>query len=203
MKCIEKERQALLMFKQGLVDDCGYLSSWGSDEGRKDCCKWSGVQCSNRTGHVIMLNLKYKVDPVCPNRPLRGNINSSLLELQHLNYLDLSVNDFLGNPIPEFIGSFTKLRFLDLSLANFSGRIPYQLGNLTNLQSLNLGYNSLYVSKFGWLSHLNKLTQLDLDFVDLSEASDWLQVITSLASLRDLYLGSSTLPSINRPSFPQ
>lgn len=200
MKCIEKERQALLMFKQGLVDDCGYLSSWGSDEGRKDCCKWSGVQCSNRTGHVIMLNLKYKVDPVCPNRPLRGNINSSLLELQHLHYLDLSVNDFLGNPIPEFIGSFTKLRFLDLSLANFSGRIPYQLGNLTNLQSLNLGYNSLYVSKFGWLSHLNKLTQLDLDFVDLSEASDWLQVITSLASLRDLYLASSTLPSINRPS---
>lgn len=123
-----------------------------------------------------------------------------MLELQHLNYLDLSFNDFLGNPIPEFIGSFTKLRFIDLSLANFSGRIPYQLGNLTNLQSLNLGHNSLYVSKLGWLSHLNKLTKLDLDSVDLSEASDWLQAITSLAPLRDLYLASSTLPEVNRPS---
>lgn len=71
IKCIEKERQALLMFKQGLADDCGYLSSWGSDEGRKDCCKWSGVQCSNRTGHVIVLSLKYKVDPVSKPAPER------------------------------------------------------------------------------------------------------------------------------------
>lgn len=199
-KCMDTERQALLKFKQGVVDDCGYLSSWGNDESRKDCCKWRGVQCSNRTGHVIMLDLKYKVDPVCPNRPLRGNISSSLLELQQLNYLDLSVNNFGENPIPNFIGSFSKLRFLDLSLANFSGRIPYQLGNLTSLKYLNIGYNKLYVRKLEWLSHLHKLTQLHLDSVDLSEATDWFLVITGLPSLTDLYLAWSPLPTINHQS---
>ncbi|KAK0590024.1 hypothetical protein LWI29_021772 [Acer saccharum] len=62
-KCIERERVALLKFKQGLVDDCSYLFSWGTEEDRKDdCCKWRGVQCSDTTGHVVMINLKYKVD---------------------------------------------------------------------------------------------------------------------------------------------
>ncbi|KAL5790327.1 hypothetical protein ACOSQ2_005215 [Xanthoceras sorbifolium] len=201
-KCIERERVGLLKFKRGLVDECGYLSSWGpeADHINKDCCKWRGVRCSNKTGHVVMINLKYKVDQKCPNKPLRGNLTSSLLVLQNLNHLDLSGNDFLGNQIPEFIGSLTELRFLDISMANLSGRVPYQLGNLTNLLSLNMGYNSLYVSKLTWLSHLHKLTHLHLDSFDLSEATDWLHVISGLPSLKELHLGWSTLPTINDPS---
>lgn len=38
---------------------------------------------------------------------LRGNINSSLLELHHSSSLDLSYNDFNMSQIPEFIGSLT------------------------------------------------------------------------------------------------
>ncbi|GKV51220.1 hypothetical protein SLEP1_g57889 [Rubroshorea leprosula] len=41
--CIERERQVLLAFKQGLVDNYGVLSSWGSEEQKRDCCKWRGV----------------------------------------------------------------------------------------------------------------------------------------------------------------
>ena len=42
--CVERERQALLRFKHGLVDDYGILSSWNT----RDCCQWRGVQCSNQ-----------------------------------------------------------------------------------------------------------------------------------------------------------
>ncbi|XP_017984221.1 PREDICTED: uncharacterized protein LOC108663575 isoform X2 [Theobroma cacao] len=57
IQCIEKERHALLMVKQSLIDDYGHLSSWGNEDGNKDCCLWRGVRCSSRTRHVIKLDL--------------------------------------------------------------------------------------------------------------------------------------------------
>ncbi|KAF5450559.1 hypothetical protein F2P56_030894 [Juglans regia] len=55
VRCIEEERQALLQFKQHLVDRSHWLSSWDSGE---DCCKWEGIKCSNRTSHVVTLDLR-------------------------------------------------------------------------------------------------------------------------------------------------
>ena len=55
--CIERERQALLKFKEGIIDDSGLLSTWGSEEEKRDCCKWRGVGCNNRTRHVTHLDL--------------------------------------------------------------------------------------------------------------------------------------------------
>ncbi|CAL8122764.1 unnamed protein product [Prunus armeniaca] len=52
----ERERQALLAFKQGLVVDTSsqIVSTWGTSEGQnKDCCTWKGVYCSNQTGQVV------------------------------------------------------------------------------------------------------------------------------------------------------
>ena len=88
--CIEREREALLHFKQGVVYDYyGVLSSWGNGEDKRDCCKWEGVECNNQTGHVIMLDLS--------NYYLDGKIGPSLGELKHLKHLNLSYNDFKGN----------------------------------------------------------------------------------------------------------
>jgi EIX receptor 1/2 len=68
MWCIERERQALLEFKKGLIDDYNRLSSWGSEDAKKNCCSWEGVHCSNQTGHVLKLHLQAWKNPTCEVR---------------------------------------------------------------------------------------------------------------------------------------
>nr|KAJ0194538.1 hypothetical protein LSAT_V11C800409660 [Lactuca sativa] len=131
--CSEQERVALLKFKQSVEDPFGMLSSWVGNE----CCMWEGIQCDGVTGNVQRLHLKG--DDYCL---LVGNkVSSSLAELRHLKYLDLSGNNFLGSRIPEFIGSLKQLTHLNLSDANFQGIIPPRIGNLSNLKVLDLSSN--------------------------------------------------------------
>ncbi|XAR65466.1 Non-specific serine/threonine protein kinase [Bertholletia excelsa] len=196
IRCKERERQALLFFKQHLVDDWGLLSSWGSEEYKQDCCQWRGVECSNGTGHVIVLDI-HGSSPIL----LRGNITPSLLDLKHLQYLDLSGNDFGQTPIPKFLGSLTELRVLDLSYANFSGFIPGHLGNLSNLRYLNLANKYTNAKSLGWLSGLSFMQYLDMSTVYLGNASDWLATIEILPSLSILNLNFCDLPD-NVPSLP-
>ncbi|KDP22194.1 hypothetical protein JCGZ_26025 [Jatropha curcas] len=143
IQCIESERQALLQIKEELIDDYGHLSSWGSEEEKKDCCKWKGIRCSNQTGHIIILDLPVAELAGTNNKPLRGKISNSLLELQHLNYLDLSGNDFGGTFFPNLNGSFSKLRYLNISNVGFIGSLSYQLRNLSSLQSFDVSHNKL------------------------------------------------------------
>ncbi|KAK7315193.1 hypothetical protein VNO77_33729 [Canavalia gladiata] len=157
LKCIEREREALLNFKQSLIDYYGMLSTWKND----DCCKWKGIQCHNETGHVQILDLRGDHD----TQYLRGAINmSSLVHLQNMEYLDLSSNDFIGSSIPQLIASFTKLRYLNISFSLFGGTIPCELGNLTHLQHLDLKSNYLQGQipyQLGELTHLQYLSLAD------------------------------------------
>lgn len=203
VKCIESERRTLLKFKQGLVDDYGRLSSWGMSQ-EEDCCKWRGVKCSNRTVHITVLDLhgRFKTSNGDDYQRLSGKVSPSLLELKHLNYLDLSSNDFGLSPFPEFIGSLSKLQHLNLADSIVVGPIPHQLGNLTNLWSLDLGSNSgLTVKNLEWLSHLRLLRYLDLTWVDL-ENTNWLQPISKLSFLTELHLGFCNLPGNLSLSLP-
>ncbi|KAM7467749.1 hypothetical protein LguiB_015311 [Lonicera macranthoides] len=203
LKCIESDKRALLKFKQGLVDDYGRLSSWGTSQ-EEDCCKWRGIKCSNRTGHITVLDLhgRFKTSNGDDYQSLSGKVSPSLLDLKHLNYLDLSSNDFGLSPIPEFIGSLSKLQHLNLADSNVVGPIPHQLGNLTNLRSLDLGGNpGLTVKNLEWLSHLRLLSYLDLSWVDL-ENTNWLQPISKLYFLTELHLGFCNLPGNLSLSLP-
>ncbi|XP_057471249.1 receptor-like protein EIX1 [Actinidia eriantha] len=194
IRCMEREKQALLQFKEDVVDDYGVLSSWGSEEDKRDCCKWRGVWCNNRTGHVTKIDLHTSVFA----QHLTGKISPSLLELQHLKYLNLGENDFGGgNQIPVFIASFSRLQYLDLSDNSFRGPIPHQLGNLSNLRYLDLGWNyELDGGNIEWLSHLSLLRHLDLTYVDLSQATNWAETVNSLPLLKTLRLKLCQLPNV-------
>lgn len=102
IRCIEKEKEALLKFKDELIDEYIALSSWGNEKYKKDCCKWSGVSCDYQTNHIVELDLG--------SMQLRGNISVSLLGIQHLKYLDLGENDFNYSRIPQFIRSLGRLQ---------------------------------------------------------------------------------------------
>ena len=184
-KCIAHERSALLTFRVGLSDPTDRLSSW---EG-SNCCQWKGVQCSNTTGHVVKLDLQGP-DLNCDVQVLGGKISSSLIGLQHLQYLDLSCNRFNKEQIPEFLGSLHGLRYLDLSQLSFVGRIPPQLGNLSNLRYLNLDsiWGNTHSTDITWLSRLSSLQHLDMSWVNLSTITNWVSVVNKLPSLVSLDL---------------
>ncbi|KAG1355035.1 receptor-like protein EIX2 [Cocos nucifera] len=199
--CIEKERKALLSIRKGIYDAHRWLS-WNG----KDCCRWSGVQCDTTTRHVVKLDLHYPYpydveDPFEERGPNKSVVSPSLLHLRHLNYLDLSLNNFSGAPIPDFIGSLANLEYLNLSQAGFGGTIPHQLGNLSNLLYLDLHLNldddldmyPLDVGNLGWLARIRSLRYLDMSSVDLSKASNWIHVINMLPSLSVLHLSDASL----------
>ncbi|KAL1560900.1 receptor-like protein EIX1 [Salvia divinorum] len=153
--CSERERGALLSFRNGLIDEYGILSSWRSNE----CYMWYGVECNNTTGHVVALRL----NAANYYGGLQGEVGSSLLELHHLNYLDLSWNDFGGNSIPKFIGSMRQLQHLYLTGSNFAGTVPPQIVNLTNLQSLDLSHNDFGGNPIpGFIGSMKQLQHLFL-----------------------------------------
>ncbi|PWA80496.1 leucine-rich repeat protein [Artemisia annua] len=127
---------------------------------------------------------------------LIGNeVSSSLRHLRNLKFLDLSANYFGGGQIPEFIGSFKQLSYLNLSNANFSGVIPPHIGNLSNLKFLDLAsepysYNTMMLDDMSWISGLSLLKYLDLSYVDLSKAQNRDMVFYMMPSLVKLNLGS-------------
>jgi hypothetical protein len=213
-RCIERERQALLKFKEDLIDDFGLLSTWGSEEEKRDCCKWRGVGCNNRTGHVTHLDLHWEKS----GKYLTGKISNSLLELQYLSHLNLSgshfqypsfVNtrgsDFPGSPFegstfPYFIGSLKKLRYLDLSFTGVVGTLSNQLWNLSRLQHLDLsGNDDLNFKSLDFLNNLFSLEYFDLSRNNLSQATDWMEMVNKVPFLKVLRLSGCDLSNSSLP----
>nr|XP_043616998.1 receptor-like protein EIX1 [Erigeron canadensis] len=211
--CIPTERLALIQLKNDLIDRSNRLSSWLG----KDCCSWSGVVCDNSTGHVHEIHLRGPDDGIsghchgsydtenelleASKQMLGGTISPALINLTQLRYLDLSCNDFNLTSIPSFIGSFKNLTYLNISSSQFGGDIPHHLGNLSTLRVLDLYSVSffwdLHSSSLEWLRSLKSLEHLNMGRIGLVDASDWLEVISTLPSLLELHLPSCGLTQIH------
>ena len=200
--CNEEERQALLRIK-GSFKDSSRFSSW---EG-SSCCQWKGVGCNHLTGHVVKLDLRN------PCYPLQGDfqpnckfydhvleaqhLHPSILHLKYLTYLDLSGNNFHNTSIPAFIQMLQHLHVLYLSDCHFSGRIPYNLGNLTKLFILDLSFNShLYADDFYWISQPS-LQYLYMSDVYLGKPKNLLQSLNMLPSLIEIELRNCGLDKLH------
>ncbi|KAA3459229.1 receptor-like protein 12 isoform X1 [Gossypium australe] len=196
--CLDSERSALLRLKDSFIlnqsasyDTLAYPKVSSSKlEGQVggDCCSWDGIECDDNTGHVIGLDLSSSF--------LYGSINSnnSLFQLHHLRRLNLSDNDFNRSEIPSAIGNLTRLSRLDLSWSGFTGQIPYEVLQLSNLVILDLSGNLLELRNPSLKSlseRLLNLKHLDLDMVNVSSTIP--QSLANLSALTYLSLEACEL----------
>ena len=185
--CIERERQALLKFKEDLIDDSGLLSTWGSEEEKRDCCKWRGVGCNSRTGHVTHLDLSgFNLSQTTgwlqlPNRLPR------LHELL-LRSCSLSI---IGSPSLSLVNSSKSLAIVDFSINDLSSSIFYWLANFGNsLVDLDLSNNHLHGSIPDAFTNMTSLRTLHLYSNQLQGD---LSTFRQMCSLKELYISENIL----------
>ncbi|KAH7655818.1 Leucine-rich repeat-containing N-terminal plant-type protein [Dioscorea alata] len=126
-KCHKDDKKALLKLKAGFGNP--ELLPWTS---HTDCCSWLEVICSSHTGRVAGLIINFA--------NLSGTISPSIGDLPFLDTFLIQYSSLLTGTIPY---SITKLPLTGLTIkfTSLSGPIPGFLGELKDLENLDLSGN--------------------------------------------------------------
>ena len=123
---------------------------------------------------------------------IHSQLPKPLPNLRSIKSLDFSENDFINGPIPDWLGQLEELQELDLFYNSFSWVIPAVLGNLSSLIELHLESNLLNESLPKILRQLFNLEVLGVDDNFLSGIISE-RNFHNLSNLKHLFLSSSDL----------
>nr|POF05582.1 leucine-rich repeat receptor-like protein kinase pxl1 [Quercus suber] len=194
---LESEREALVSFKEGVIDIPGKLSSWVGE----DCCQWKGVECDD-SGHVTKLNLsnpagrhrhfdyyeRYQYYPTKAVVAISKNRNRPCAPTAVCSDIcSTGVPYSRGRGCRSLLGDVNSSFSRDVN-ASLSGEITRYLRNLSSLTHLDLeGNYNLSTKNFDWVSSLSSLQYLYMGGVKINPTkADWLQAINMLPSLLEL-----------------
>ncbi|GLJ42227.1 hypothetical protein SUGI_0874140 [Cryptomeria japonica] len=155
--------------------------------------------CDHQSDHVVSLDLGnrrlfqgIKCDETKVFCFLSGKIHPSLFKLQHLQYLDLSWNDFQRTAIHSQLAKLQWHTFLSLKFANFTGDVPLELSNITTLRHLDLSWNDFSGTAISpKMAKLQRLTFLNL--VDAQFQGEIPLELGNITTLRYLELSRNTI----------
>ncbi|XP_050945733.1 receptor-like protein EIX1 isoform X2 [Cucumis melo] len=212
--CIQKEREALLQFKNSFSYDPSHpLASWNNGT---DCCNWKGVGCNQITGHVTIIDLRsddYQILDLAHNQ-LEGDIPPNLSNFDvmtrkrskdgyyyYCEYSDAEMCYHSEKYVVQNIKSSelnysmeqlkTFLVKIDLSKNHLVGSIPSEVIMLKGLFGLNLSHNNLVGTIPAEIGEMEVLESLDLSFNKLSGPIP--RSLSKLSSLGVLVLSHNNL----------
>ncbi|XP_030933325.1 receptor-like protein 53 isoform X2 [Quercus lobata] len=152
------------------------------------CTGLSDLRCIDTERHALLTFKQDLIDPL-------NRLSSWTVDGDCCHWLGVVCHNLTGHvdelhlrtsyPEGDFENGEQYEAYRRTMFGGFVGLIPHQLGNLSNLLYLNLkssSVSSLYVNNLEWLSGLPLLQHLDMSFVNLSKASDWLQLTNTLPS---------------------
>lgn len=115
-----------------------------------------------------------------------------MCNIHSLEDLSLEVCQLSGK-IPSEIGNLTNLNNLILAVNQLSGNIPVEIENLSNLSVMDLRFNELSGSVPNEIENLPNINGIFLSYNELSGELD----LSSLSNLRGLLLENNNFTSLN------
>ena len=213
----QQERNVLMeIFNQTAGHSWSNNTHWGNDS--VSHCFWYGITCDHTNRYIISISLMnnnlvgtlprslWKLRNlqglcICINKELSGHLSdilsanmTNLLSL-HLAFNKLS-GEIPGERILAKMNSLVKIQLCCQLGKGFTGEIPKDIGNLTQLQVISLGENRLNGLIPKSIAKLKKLWFLDLESATF--LSGGFENLYNLSSLRYMHLSfaglNGTLP---------